>query len=238
VKYFISNCVSPSLSRHPNESGLDGALHPHDRGRLRAPDRVVFARAIAGSSRRPSIFILACSFCHPSRAYIRGSKACGSKSRARNPPGLSGRSRAIAARKPHNLDRAVNGACAGRKIRCRRVRSSASPVIAVAAIGGVLGPDALQMAIDRCGHLALGDLGQGVPAKRRYPSPQFSPSLHGVHHISSVGRLSIVATRCDMGRFFVGSCSICGEYSIPPPTQILTSPLVQARLTITRRAIY
>jgi predicted nuclease of predicted toxin-antitoxin system len=47
VRFFIDECVSPSLSRHLNKSGLHDAIHPRDRGRLREPDRVVFARAIA-----------------------------------------------------------------------------------------------------------------------------------------------------------------------------------------------
>jgi predicted nuclease of predicted toxin-antitoxin system len=47
VRFFIDECISPSLSRHLNESGLHDAIHPRDRGRLREPDHVVFARAIA-----------------------------------------------------------------------------------------------------------------------------------------------------------------------------------------------
>jgi predicted nuclease of predicted toxin-antitoxin system len=47
VKFFIDECISPSLSRHLNASGLHDAIHPQDRARLREPDHVVFARAIA-----------------------------------------------------------------------------------------------------------------------------------------------------------------------------------------------
>jgi predicted nuclease of predicted toxin-antitoxin system len=47
LRFFIDECVSPSLSRHLNKLGLHDAIHPRDRGRLREPDRVVFARAIA-----------------------------------------------------------------------------------------------------------------------------------------------------------------------------------------------
>ena len=47
MRFFIDECVSPLLSRHLNKSGLHDAIHPRDRGRLREPDRVVFARAIA-----------------------------------------------------------------------------------------------------------------------------------------------------------------------------------------------
>ena len=43
----MDECISPSLSRHLNEGGLHDAIHPRDRGRLRDPDHVVFARAIA-----------------------------------------------------------------------------------------------------------------------------------------------------------------------------------------------
>jgi predicted nuclease of predicted toxin-antitoxin system len=46
VRFFIDECVSPSLSRHLNESGLHDAIHPRDRGRLRDSDRAVFAIAI------------------------------------------------------------------------------------------------------------------------------------------------------------------------------------------------
>ena len=47
MRFFIDECISPSLSRHLNESGLHDAVHPRDRGRLRESDHVVFARAIA-----------------------------------------------------------------------------------------------------------------------------------------------------------------------------------------------
>jgi len=47
VRFFIDECISPSLSCHLNESGEHEAIHPRDRSRLREPDRVVFARAIA-----------------------------------------------------------------------------------------------------------------------------------------------------------------------------------------------
>ena len=47
MRFFIDECVAPSLSRHLNKLGLHDAIHPRDRGRLREPDRVVFARAIA-----------------------------------------------------------------------------------------------------------------------------------------------------------------------------------------------
>ncbi len=47
MRFFIDECVSPSLSRHLNKLGPHDAIHPRDRGRLREPDRLVFARAIA-----------------------------------------------------------------------------------------------------------------------------------------------------------------------------------------------
>ena len=47
MRFFIDECVSPPLSHHLNKLGLHDAIHPRDRGRLREPDRVVFARAIA-----------------------------------------------------------------------------------------------------------------------------------------------------------------------------------------------
>ena len=43
----MDECISPSLSRFLNAGGLHDAIHPRDRGRLRDPDHVVFARAIA-----------------------------------------------------------------------------------------------------------------------------------------------------------------------------------------------
>jgi predicted nuclease of predicted toxin-antitoxin system len=46
VRFFIDECISPSLSGHLNESGLHDAIHPRDRGRLRDSDRHVFALAI------------------------------------------------------------------------------------------------------------------------------------------------------------------------------------------------
>jgi predicted nuclease of predicted toxin-antitoxin system len=46
VKFFIDECISPTLSQHLNKDGLHDATHPRDRGRLRDPDHVVFARAI------------------------------------------------------------------------------------------------------------------------------------------------------------------------------------------------
>jgi predicted nuclease of predicted toxin-antitoxin system len=47
VRFFVDECISPSLSRFLNAGGLHDAIHPRDRGRLRDPDHVVFARAIA-----------------------------------------------------------------------------------------------------------------------------------------------------------------------------------------------
>ncbi|ESZ03466.1 MULTISPECIES: DUF5615 family PIN-like protein [unclassified Mesorhizobium] len=46
MKFFIDECISPTLSQHLNQKGLHDAVHPRDRGRLRDPDHVVFARAI------------------------------------------------------------------------------------------------------------------------------------------------------------------------------------------------
>lgn len=46
MKFFIDECISPTLSQHLNEAGLHEAVHPRDRARLRDPDHVVFARAI------------------------------------------------------------------------------------------------------------------------------------------------------------------------------------------------
>lgn len=46
MRFFVDECISPSLSRHLNESGLHDAIHPRDRGRLRDTDRTVFALAI------------------------------------------------------------------------------------------------------------------------------------------------------------------------------------------------
>jgi len=46
VRFFIDECISPSLSRHLNEGGLHDAIHPRDRGRLQESDQVVFARAV------------------------------------------------------------------------------------------------------------------------------------------------------------------------------------------------
>jgi predicted nuclease of predicted toxin-antitoxin system len=47
VRFFVDECISPSLSRYLNAGGLHDAIHPRDRGRLRDLDHVVFARAIA-----------------------------------------------------------------------------------------------------------------------------------------------------------------------------------------------
>ncbi len=46
MRFLIDECISPSLSRHLNESGLHDAIHPRDRERLRDSDREVFALAI------------------------------------------------------------------------------------------------------------------------------------------------------------------------------------------------
>ena len=46
MRFLIDECISPSLSRHLNGSGLHDAIHPRDRGRLRDSDRDVFALAI------------------------------------------------------------------------------------------------------------------------------------------------------------------------------------------------
>lgn len=47
MRFFIDECISPSLSRHLNATGRHDAVHPRDRDRLREPDHVVFARALA-----------------------------------------------------------------------------------------------------------------------------------------------------------------------------------------------
>jgi len=47
VRFLIDECISPSLSHHLNRDGLHDAIHPRDRARLREPDRIVFARAVA-----------------------------------------------------------------------------------------------------------------------------------------------------------------------------------------------
>jgi predicted nuclease of predicted toxin-antitoxin system len=46
VRFFIDECISPSLSQHINRGGMHDAVHPRDRARLRDPDHVVFARAV------------------------------------------------------------------------------------------------------------------------------------------------------------------------------------------------
>ena len=46
MRFFVDECISPSLSRFLNEGGRHDAIHPRDRGRLQDPDHVVFARAI------------------------------------------------------------------------------------------------------------------------------------------------------------------------------------------------
>lgn len=47
MRFLIDECISPSLSRYLNQQGLHDAIHLRDRNRLRDPDHVVFARAIA-----------------------------------------------------------------------------------------------------------------------------------------------------------------------------------------------
>lgn len=46
MRFFIDECISPTLSQHLNRDGLHAAIHPRDRARLRDPDHVVFANAI------------------------------------------------------------------------------------------------------------------------------------------------------------------------------------------------
>lgn len=46
MRFFIDECISPSLSQHINRDGMHDAVHPRDRARLRDPDHVVFARAV------------------------------------------------------------------------------------------------------------------------------------------------------------------------------------------------
>ena len=47
MRFFVDECISPSLSRYLNATGAHDAIHPRDRDRLQEPDHVVFARAIA-----------------------------------------------------------------------------------------------------------------------------------------------------------------------------------------------
>jgi predicted nuclease of predicted toxin-antitoxin system len=46
VRFFVDECISPSLSRHLNATGLRDAIHARDRGRLRSSDRAVFELAL------------------------------------------------------------------------------------------------------------------------------------------------------------------------------------------------
>lgn len=44
MRFFIDECISPTLARFLCEQGHD-AVHPRDRARLRDPDHVVFSNA-------------------------------------------------------------------------------------------------------------------------------------------------------------------------------------------------
>ncbi len=85
---------------------------------------------------------------------------------------------------PHHFGRAVAARARDGKFDVAEFGHQRAPVIAVAAIGRVLGLEALQMAIDRRRHLGLDDLGQGSPAERTIAFAPIQPiSLHGLHHL-------------------------------------------------------
>ena len=86
----------------------------------------------------------------------------------------------------HHFGRAVAARARHKKFDVAEFGQQRAPVIAVAAIGGVLGFEALQPAIDRRRHLRLDDLGQSLPAKRTIALAPIQPlSLHGLHHLES-----------------------------------------------------
>ncbi|MGE0717965.1 MAG: DUF5615 family PIN-like protein [Alphaproteobacteria bacterium] len=47
MRFFVDECISPTVSHHLNKTGIHDSIHPRDRGRLREADHTVFARAIA-----------------------------------------------------------------------------------------------------------------------------------------------------------------------------------------------
>jgi hypothetical protein len=92
--------------------------------------------------------------------------------------------RASGGRSAHHFGRAVAAGARDGKLDVAEFGHQRAPVIAVAAIGGVLGLEALQIAIDRRRHLGLDDLGQGLPAERTIALAPIQPiSLHGLHHL-------------------------------------------------------
>ena len=112
----------------------------------------------------------------------------------------------------HHFGRAVAARARNGKFDVAEPGQKRAPVIAVAAIGGVLGLEALQMAIDRRRHLALDDLGQGLPAKRTIALAPIEPSARMAFTTSkAAGKLAIVAARCGMGCSFVRSWSTAGS---------------------------
>ena len=46
MRFYIDECLSPVLARDLNRNDEHDAIHPRDRGRLREPDHIVFARSI------------------------------------------------------------------------------------------------------------------------------------------------------------------------------------------------
>ena len=47
MRFCVDECISPTLSRHLNRTGLHDAVHLRDRAKLRRPDDEVFALAVA-----------------------------------------------------------------------------------------------------------------------------------------------------------------------------------------------
>jgi hypothetical protein len=84
----------------------------------------------------------------------------------------------------HHFGRAVAAGARNGEFDIAELGQERAPVIAVAAIGAVLGLEALQMAIDRRRHLRLDDLSQGLPAKGTIAFAPIQPvRLHGLHHL-------------------------------------------------------
>ncbi len=115
---------------------------------------------------------------------------------------LAGRKPEHEARQDHPVDlrrtpgvganhfcRAVAARARHKKLDVAELSQKRAPVIAVAPIGGVPGLpglEAFQTAIDRRRHLALDDLGQGLPAKRTIALAPLQPiRSHGLHHLES-----------------------------------------------------
>ena len=82
----------------------------------------------------------------------------------------------------NHFDRAVAAGAGNAELDVAELGQKMPPIITIAAIGSVVGPELVEMAVDRSRHLVFDDLCQGLPAERPITlAPIQAVRLHRLH---------------------------------------------------------